>query len=456
MKNSIKTVCIISFIILILFSCSQEDPSKKFVKNYISEQENKIGIQCNDLYDNALQLLNIEISKFIQSCKTGEDGIKIFHDKLYKDINKLEKKLYTCWLCKSNADRVKLKMDGYYKELWYLFDILDHTFTQYGDRPSSIYNISPKTFLKIESYYYFFLNPSDNKLAALEKLEIHEPPVSINQNLIDIPNDKWVNKKFVFLERPISSQKYGYISFRLNQDKNLRNDLSELENEITRSLKYEKFVGKIILATNVQKIGNSFLITFEVEETKRKIYAETHKGKIQGIAYMNDLFEAKNRWNKKTIYSKVTSLSTYDQETDKFGTIKIEIGEPLKIFDITLGFFVHVRLWCKTKKGQIGFISTSYSWTNQYYDDWVEMRPWEYSFFEEKPIGDEWNEGNWNSIRKGEIKVGMTKEQVLINRPKPGRIIERNSSGNNEEIWLYISKELQFVDNILTSIRPRQ
>lgn len=456
MINSNKQICLIISFVLVLFSCSQADSDKAFVKNYINEQQNKIGVQCNDLYENAIQFLNKEVSKLIQSCKNGEDGISLYRNSLYQDINEFEEKLGVCWLCKTNADRVGIKMEGYYEELRHLFDLLDHAMTQYGDDPPSIQNLSPSTFLKIEDYYKFFIAPSDSALSELKKIDLKKPPAWIEKNKADIPVEKWHNKKFIFLEQPKSSQKYGYTTFRLDQNDHFLCNPTDLVNEVTCSLKYEKFVGKIICVTNVKKMGDSFLIEFEEEETKRKIYAETYKGYIHGIGYLKDLHDAKTRWYEKTIYSKLTSLNKYDPETDKCGSINIEIGQPLKVIDVTLGFYEPIRLYCETQRGQIGYIITAYSWTNQRYDDWADMRPWEFRFFEKYPVGDVWNEDNWDSIKNGEIKVGMTKEQVLISWPKPGRKIKKDAPNSNEEIWLYTSKELHFVDNILASINPRK
>ena len=109
-------------IIAILLGCSQQNSGQEFVQNYINEKQKEIGIQCPDLYQNARMYLNTKVDSFINSCRRGEDCVSIYRESMYADISEFNKKLMVCWLCKSNADRVGIDMEGYYEEIRHLFD----------------------------------------------------------------------------------------------------------------------------------------------------------------------------------------------------------------------------------------------------------------------------------------------------------------------------------------------
>lgn len=126
------------------------------------------------------------------------------------------------------------------------------------------------------------------------------------------------------MEKPKTLQKFGY---HLHLSKNFysRCKPSELETEITCNLKYDKFVGKIIKVLNIEKDLFDYVVTFIEEESKRKIYVKPYKGQVDGIALLDDLNKAKEKWLGKTIYSKIRSISTYDENLDKFGSVPARI-----------------------------------------------------------------------------------------------------------------------------------
>lgn len=93
----------------------------------------------------------------------------------------------------------------------------------------------------------------------------------INKNVLDIPVEQWMGKRFIFLEKPGILQKYGY-DLHLSKNFYSRCNPSELETETTCNLKYNKFVNKIIRVVDIEKEYLELIVTFVEEKSNRKIY----------------------------------------------------------------------------------------------------------------------------------------------------------------------------------------
>lgn len=301
------------------------------------------------------------------------------------------------------------------------------------------------------------LSSLTNSVHAQRSIGKVEPEIKedreVSEDVLDIPVEQWIGKRFIFLEKSKSSQKSGY---KLYSDK-----------KRYKELEYDKFVGKIIKVVNVERAKysrNNYDVTFVEEESDKKIYAETCEGHMEGIAFFDDMAKAKERWLGKTIYFKSSlaqavrkTIETYDEELDKYGEIKVKIGDPLKVLDIWWGIDDFNSLWMivETTEGEKGFISTAFSWTNICSEEWTENRPWENEFFEFNPKEKySWSDEVWEMMNNGEVRVGMNKEQVELSWGKPEKINKDISEGLILEQWIYSSQYLYFdVTDKLTDIQ---
>jgi hypothetical protein len=281
------------------------------------------------------------------------------------------------------------------------------------------------------------------------------PDSNKSTNQLDYPVEQWMGKRFIFLEKTKTLQKHGYLFFCLTKEFPPRpqNINSELEEPITRFLKYDKFVGK---TKEVSSLG--LCVTFLEEESNMKMYARPHKGRVQGVAFFDDINKARERWLGKTIYSKMKFIRTYDQKLDKYGEEKIGVGDPLKVIDICWGEDLRGPLWLivETIHGKKGFVATAFSWTNKYLDLWTENRPWEDHLFEFNPrLELKWSDATWELINNGKVRPGMNKEQVELSWGKPKKINEDIYQGLVHEQWIYDNQYLYFDNEILKAIQSR-
>lgn len=284
-----------------------------------------------------------------------------------------------------------------------------------------------------------------------------EPETKEGENVLDIPVKQWTGKRFIFLDKPKSLQKFGYHLY-LRPKMYLYHGRynPKLEMKATYHLRHDEFVGKIIKVVNIQEKYPHYVVTFVEAESNMKIYAETYKGYIDDIAFFDDIAKAKERWLGKTIYSQNRSILTYSEELDEYGKVKVKVGEPLKVIDIWWGFDSTEPLWIivETTQGERGFISTAFSYTNIYTDRWTETRPWEDDFFEFNPREKyRWNNGIWELINSGKVRVGMNKEQVKLSWGKPEKINKDIYQGSIHEQWIYGSQYLYFENDKLTAIQ---
>lgn len=277
---------------------------------------------------------------------------------------------------------------------------------------------------------------------------------------IDVPVENWVGKKFIFLEKNKRLQEFGY-DLHLNKNFYSYRDSydSDLEVNTTYNLKYSRFVGKTITVVNVEEgtVGNIYV--FEEDSTGLKLYGQPYNGHIDGIAPLLDIDRAKKRWMGKTLYSKEREINTYDEETGEYGTVKVKIGIPLKVIDIWWGLDSVWPIWIivETKTGEKGYINTKFSWTNVYSDWWTDARPWEDDFFEFNPKQKyKWSNDVWELIDKQKVKIGMTKEQIILSWGKPKEMNKDIYKSGTHEQWIYEGQYLYLENGKLTSMQNRK
>ena len=271
----------------------------------------------------------------------------------------------------------------------------------------------------------------------------------------------WIGKTFIFLEQPKKFQQFGYV-LKLDKISSMRGYNPELETEI-KNLRYDKFVGKIVRVIEIEddrlRYGD-YTVTFNLEELNVKIYGKTYKGRINDMAFFDDLSKAKERWLGKIIYSKGRSIRTYSAELDKYGEVKVKIGDPLKVMDIWWGLGTispfPLRVIIETNRQEKGYMTVAFSWTNIYSDWWTENRPWEDRFFEFNPKEKyNWSSEIWELINNGEIRIGMNKEQARLSWGKPEKINKDIYEGGIKEQWIYKVQYLYFENDKLTAIQSR-
>ena len=285
--------------------------------------------------------------------------------------------------------------------------------------------------------------------------KVGKTPEKVDESVLDVPVKQWMGKRFVFLEELRELQEYGY---DLHLSKNFYSlcNPSEFEVKITCNLKYDKFVGKTIKVIDVEEKLFDYTVTFIEEESNMKVYAKPFKGYIEGIALLDDITKARERWLGKTIYSKKKTIATYSEDLDKYGSVEVKIGEPLKVIDIWWGLNTISPLWIivETANKEKGFVPTAFSWTNIYSDWWTKERPWENYFFEFDPKERyKWSGEIWELINSGKVRVGMNKEQVKLSWGKPKKINKDIYQGRIHEQWIYSRQYLYFENDKLTAIQ---
>ena len=273
----------------------------------------------------------------------------------------------------------------------------------------------------------------------------------IDPNMIDIPIEQWVGRKFIFLERMKNLQKYGY-EF---------SGKPELFPDTDDQLKYSDHVGKTICVTSTQKRTLSYyLVSFVVEDSDEKIYGKAYKEHVKGIALYSELNNSKERWFGKTIYSKKKKITTYNEKEGRFGEIQVAIDTPLKVKDVwwSLGLgWDSVWLIVETKSGEQGFIGTSFSWTNHPLDQWTKNRPWEEDVFEKNPREIyTWDNATWDLVNSGKVRIGMNKEQVSLSWGPPQKINKDIYRNSTNEQWVYGNQYVYFENDIVTSMQNLQ
>jgi hypothetical protein len=252
-----------------------------------------------------------------------------------------------------------------------------------------------------------------------------------------IPIENWVGHKFLIL--PSISKKGEHLGFRDS------NGAHPSKAEI---------VGKICTVTKVT--GERFKeVTFKMDDSGEIYIANAYNDTINDIVLLADLENARSKWLGKTLWFVDTEIKTFDSDTNDYGSIAVKRNSPLKVVNIVAGWDSDAPIWfiLQTLSGEEGFINIHVSDTNVS-ESFRDICRFEDYFLEEDPRKTyKWDEKIWSAIDKGEVFLGMTKQQVIMSWGKPERINRTVISSSTSEQWVYGRVYLYFDNGILTSFQ---
>jgi hypothetical protein len=308
-------------------------------------------------------------------------------------------------------------------------------------------------FRKILVIAFFTISFACNNVNAQHNIGVDNSYQAGNHSsTVDESNpSSWVGKRFTFLELKKFDQNLDYLYLHFSKDFTSN-----------KHPEYKDYVGKKLRVLDVQRGAGSkmdeYIITFEEEKSKIKLYAQTHQNCVVGIAPTEDLDFAKFRWLGKTIYAKKRWISTYDARAGTTTNIDIPAGTPLKVADVRWGDSSQFPIWLivETPQGQKGYVFTSVSWTNSYPSWRKSTAPWSDYLFDSDPRTlYPWGEDTWSLITAGKLKVGMNKDQVALSWGEPSSINKSTTRAGQHEQWVYkrYNAYLYFDNGVLATIQ---
>jgi hypothetical protein len=256
------------------------------------------------------------------------------------------------------------------------------------------------------------------------------------------PLEKCVGEKFIFLPKSKDLQKFGYQSFHIGKGSYRDN------------LKYEECVGRIGTITKASNSGGSADITIQMDDNGQVYIGFGYDG-IDGIAPVADMEYARDKWLGKTLWYGGKKIDTYDETTDKFGSIKIRKFSTVKVVDVVAGWdsFAPIRFILQTPSGEEGFQDVTLSGTNVSYI-LREASSFNDYFFTENPKKIyKWSSKIWTAIDEEKVFVGMTAKQVRMSWGTPQKIYNTITGNVKNEQWVYHDNQyLYFQNGVLTGI----
>jgi hypothetical protein len=281
-----------------------------------------------------------------------------------------------------------------------------------------------------------------------------------SDSALALPVRQWPGKKFIVLDKPKLFRKFGY---ELYLTKDLSTAVKHIDTSIETDkhhLRYDRCRGKTVTVTEVEPVADEWIVGFSQEGIGPPLYAKTHKGAVEGIAYAEDLDKAAAQWIGRTVYSRRRFIDTYDSGNGTFGTLKVNIQDRLKVTAVRWGTtpLPPKPLWLcvTTKDKEAGFIPLLQSWTNVMTDKISGPSPWAEDIFEKNPQEIySWDSSTWNAINSHTIVSGMNKEQVRVSWGQPHRIMTDTVKQRCVEQWMYGNQFLCFDHDTVTSIGAR-
>jgi len=257
------------------------------------------------------------------------------------------------------------------------------------------------------------------------------------------PISSWVGKRFIFLPSPKSLQKSGYQSFKGG------------DGEYGHP-SYNKYVGRIAKVVSVNKEQSLYNVQFVMEDDGHRLTATAYSENIWDIALIADIDNARSKWLDKTLWYAGNKLVTYNEDTEKFGSVNVKKYLPVKVTDIVLGWFEHqpIRFILQTSSGKEGFRDINLSGTNTSNRLRDNVRFKDYFLTKDPRKTYKWPDKVWSSIERESVFIGMTAKQARMGWGKPKTINKTTSNNTISEQWVYSSGSyLYFENGVLTTIQ---
>ena len=188
------------------------------------------------------------------------------------------------------------------------------------------------------------------------------------------PISSWLGKRFIFLPKQTTLQRFGYQNFQIGDD-------------LYESPSYNEYVGRIAKVVSLQEVCNHWDVELEMEDNGQRVSASARSGGIDGVAPIADIEDACNRWLGKTLWYKKTWLERYNEDTGEVYSVHIRKNSQVKVIDIRAGWkhATPVRFILQTASGKEGYIDMAWSGTNCYDYDRRYCDTFEASFFTQDP-----------------------------------------------------------------------
>jgi hypothetical protein len=245
------------------------------------------------------------------------------------------------------------------------------------------------------------------------------------------PIGSWNGKRFVFLPKPKGSESGTYEDF-------------------SRSVTHKKYSGRVARVVSANDGGASAYIEFEMEDDgeRLRVFTVANKESVKGMAFLDDIENARKQWAGKTLWSKLLMISSYDEESGALTMTQVKKFGPLKVVDVVPGWDEEkpVRFKLETPNGKQGFVDLNLSGTNVP-KEVRHMSRFENNLMAEDPrLKYKWKADIWSAIEKGQVYTGMTEEQVKMSWGEPDKVA-RTAAG---EVWTYQSGSLVFKKGVMT------
>ncbi len=221
-----------------------------------------------------------------------------------------------------------------------------------------------------------------------------------------------------------------------------------------KNLNFKKYVGRVGKIIGLPKNKQTNFEQSRGIYTSLEIQMEDNKEEIKilivgtyALVPVAPIDKARMAYKGKTIWFRDTTLSTYDQDSNSFGTLNLtKLYMPLTVIDVVVGWNTvsPVRLVLKTKSGEEGYVDYSAENFEENFSD---------NFFTRDPRAVyKWSARAWAYIEDGQVWVGMTKAQAQLAWGEPNSVNRTTTRRGVMEQWVYGSSSyLYFGNGVLTS-----
>jgi hypothetical protein len=247
------------------------------------------------------------------------------------------------------------------------------------------------------------------------------------------PMTTWQGQRFIFLPCPKSLEHITYDDFG-------------------GARKRKDYAGRTAKVVSVSDFGGRVHLEFELEDNGEHVRARTlpNKESIKGLLLLEDLEKAREQWKGQTLWYKQALLSTYDEQTDKLGTLSVKKYAPVKVVEINPGWDEEKPLrFVLESKGQLGFVDVNLSGTNVQREVRHLSRFEDYFLTEDLKQKYKWSASVWQSIENNRVIGGMTMEQVRLSWGEP----EKTARTATGEQWTYAAGVLTFKNGVVVNIQ---